>query len=155
MRKCSVSDCGRKMHAKNLCSYHYHKQKIIDNNQICSIIDCSSIASTKGLCNKHYLRTLRNGHTDLLVGEKGAGYITPQGYKRIYKNGIYIEEHRYVMEQHLGRPLKEGENVHHINGIKLDNRIDNLELWLTHQPKGQRVCDLVEWAKYIISIYDK
>lgn len=50
------------------------------------------------------------------------------------------------MEQMLGRPLRDFENVHHRNGIRTDNRPENLELWVKAQPAGQRVTDLVEWV---------
>lgn len=62
------------------------------------------------------------------------GSITVQGYKVICINGKQVLEHRYFMEQHINRKLERREHIHHINGIKTDNRIENLELvdWSEH-----------------------
>jgi hypothetical protein len=76
-----------------------------------------------------------------------------RGYLRRQVNGKIILQHREVMEQDLGRPLLSHETVHHKNGHRDDNRIENLELWSSAQPYGQRVEDKLAWAKWFIAQY--
>jgi len=65
-----------------------------------------------------------------------------QGYVRVRIDGVYVAEHRLVMEKKLGRKLEKQESVHHINGIRNDNRPENLELWVGPIRYGQRATDI-------------
>lgn len=83
------------------------------------------------------------------------GYIlvkTPNHPRATGNN--YVLEHIVVMEEQLGRSLVPGENVHHKNGNRADNRPENLELWNTSQPAGQRPEDKVAYAKEILGLYE-
>lgn len=90
----------------------------------------------------------------------GSGYVRPDGYRMVSRpnhpnakaNGAILE-HVWIMSNMLERPLRKGENVHHKNGVRHDNRPENLELWYTYQPHGQRVEDLLDWAYQIIEMY--
>lgn len=124
----------------------------------CRIHGCGKPAKTRLLCTAHYSRYL-NGTLDTDASpirkfrSAGEGHIDKNGYRVVSAKGHpnawatgHIFEHTLVMSTKLGRALLPNESVHHLNGDRADNRVENLELWVTisgKHRKGQRVTDRV------------
>lgn len=86
---------------------------------------CRKVGPVPGSCRKHY-------------NKRGYVYVYQPDHPSVQgKPYQHVAEHRLVLEKVLGRYLKPWENVHHLNGVKDDNRPENLELWTVNQPAGQ------------------
>lgn len=158
---CSQEGCGFPVKARGVCYLHYAQTRRAGGLGVkpCSVEGCETPADTSALCSAHYQdkRSRQRGvpqrvigRTDELLGYiwhvSSAGYLSRRETDPTTGKQLHILQHRAVMEDLLGRELLPGENVHHLNGHRDDNRIENLELWSTKQPKGQRVADKTAWA---------
>jgi hypothetical protein len=136
----------------------------------CQLVGCTRMAHARGWCQMHYKRwqvegepgaadssrptaTTRDVNAVRRVDELGYIHIKVPGHTEARKSQWALE-HRVVMSGHLGRKLLRHESVHHLNGVRNDNRLENLELWSSWQPPGQRVEDKVMWARAILDLYD-
>lgn len=157
---CSRENCNLGVKGRGMCEVHY-REYLRGVAPPCSLEGCENPVKAKNLCSSHY-RQDKYGTTPAVRNPAGVwrkwsrnsdGYVSRTRLNPETRKLEWQSQHRHVMEQHLGRSLFGDENVHHINGVRDDNRIGNLELWSTSQPKGQRVQDKVAWAKEILETY--
>jgi hypothetical protein len=157
---CKHEDCKRPVYCFQFCLIHYQRDKKKQNMnrpfkgllEHCQHEDCTRPLHAWDLCSLHYSRAKNGIPLDKEIVEKAETvdqikwYKNKDGYVNGSFKGKFLIQHRFVMEQHLGRPLHKFENVHHLNGIRDDNRIENLELWTRPQAIGQRPENLVAWV---------
>lgn len=179
---CSVDGCERRHYARGFCNAHYQRARLgysVDGpiqpakgprpreERTCAVTGCGyPTRRASGYCDAHdfRLRTLGDVQADRPVArkrDKTKPYTDRKGYVQIYRPGHpsawsdgWIPEHRLVMCDVLGRALADDEHVHHRNGVRADNRPENLELWTRSHPDGQRVEDVLRWAREFVARYD-
>jgi hypothetical protein len=159
--QCTVEGCERQSGQRGLCGTHYQRWRTgrgdwqaaiperMKRDGACSVEGCGKPIWGRGYCRLHYYRWYKDGDpgpVNLLKATAGSGSTDPSGYRVITVDGRRYSEHRYVMEEHYGRFLWPWESVHHKNGRRADNRLENLELWVKPQLAGQRVEDLVAFV---------
>jgi hypothetical protein len=177
---CAVDGCDNPAKTRGWCHAHYQRwrqhgdvqaERPIRTARPCSVDGCDRRVHARGVCATHYRRIKTRGSAEeaIPLGQlprprpprtskgwitSGYRYVPVAEHERSLADGaLYLAEHRLVLARRLGRPLKEEESVHHRNGDRLDNRLENLELWSSAQPAGQRVSDKIIWAVALLTRY--
>lgn len=170
---CAVEGCRRQAKSRGWCHAHYQRwrshgdvraEQPLRRRGPCAVAGCDRPSYARGHCNTHYRRLLQTGSARpeqpirVVTGEgwesHGYWYVPVAAEDKWLVNGDrQAAEHRLTMARSLGRPLFADEVVHHVNGDRMDNRPENLELWTTAHPKGQRIEDKVSFAVRMLRRY--
>lgn len=166
-RTIPCASCGelfeRKVKSVKACSVACgNKLKEAKKEVVCATCGTTFLrphGKQRTFCSRSCALVERNkqGNTAKASRAEGATNKTPNGYVMEKSNGAWTQQHRLVVEEKIGRKLLPSERVHHINGIRDDNRPENLELWLVKgnskkDPAGQRQADLKE---QFLSLFDE
>jgi len=162
---CQAQDCDRPVQARGYCSAHYQRwrdgkpidapmRKRRETYESCTVDGCDKVSYCRQMCAAHYFHWRTKGDPTLGMSRPGgsrlvmaAGYVKIHDPQHPNANGDgYVLEHRLVAAHMLGRPLHAWENVHHKNGVRDDNRPENLEVWVEPPRSGQRPEDLAAWV---------
>lgn len=167
---CLIDDCTEPRRSAKWCAKHYIRWKrwgdplgaapAAPPRNMCTVEGCGRATRARlgTHCRLHAQRLRKHGTVgspERLTREAGSGSINSDGYVMHSVGGIKDYEHRLVMAKTLGRPLESWEHVHHVNGIRADNRPENLRLWAAptkvpgmslRQPFGVDVDDLVAFV---------
>lgn len=168
---CKTDCCGKAAVSLGYCETHYDRFKKYGDplgsapkrtGGACGTESCKGVVVANGVCAACYGRIRKRGNTGYSKKHlaRFENVIDDQGYVQVLapehpnaRKSKRVPEHRLVMSKFLCRPLHKNENIHHKNGDRADNRLENLELWVTSQPTGQRPIDLMKWAREVLKTY--
>ncbi len=181
--QCVAPNCERPPWRKGECTKHYQRMRKHGSYEpyarppgpyfaragACIVDGCTNARHARGWCVKHYRRWQVHGTTEQNPArrELGTGSISDKGYLIVSCPAEFaamghtrpggrtsVAEHRLVMARHLGRPLLSDETVHHKNGVRLDNRLENLELFTGRHGNGANLADALAKAKELLVLYE-